>query len=156
MLSSLCLRLDGVFAFIEKNADGFYIRKEGGPMLQTKFQNILFPAMTAIFMAYGMIVYRIAIHSSEGLSNQTFFVAWKEFPVEGVLVFLLAFFTATPIAKNFAFRIVNRKEDHNLVWNCIVWYCKNCIMAYPLQMLFAGPFVRTVFRMIFRKQLQQT
>ena len=44
-------------------------------MLKTKFQNILFPAMTAIFMAYGMIAYRIAIHSSEGLSNQTFFVA---------------------------------------------------------------------------------
>ena len=27
MLPSLCLRLDGVFAFIEKNADGFYKEK---------------------------------------------------------------------------------------------------------------------------------
>ena len=71
MLSSLCLRLDGVFAFIEKNADGFYIRKEGGSDAANKVSKYPIPAMTAIFMAYGMIVYRIAVHSSEGL----FFVA---------------------------------------------------------------------------------
>ena len=60
--------------FIKKNADdfSFIIRKEGDSMPQTKFQNILFPAMTAILMAYGMIVYSIAIHSSEALGNPIF------------------------------------------------------------------------------------
>ena len=158
-------------------------------MPKTKFQNLIFTLMTAILMAYCMIVYSVAINSSEGLINQTFLIALKEFPIEGIIVFLLAFFIASPIAKKLAFRIVNPKEDNkmfiilsiqtftvltmvglmsiyalfaqhlinsNIVCNYIVLYCKNFIMAYPLQIFFVGPLVRNIFRIIFKKQLQQT
>ena len=158
-------------------------------MPKTKFQNFIFTLMTAILMAYCMIVYSVAINSTEGLTNQTFLIALKEFPIEGIIVFLLAFFVASPIAKKLAFRIVNPKEDNkmfiilsiqtfivltmvgfmslyalfaqhlinsNIVCNYIVLYCKNFIMAYPLQIFFVGPFVRNIFIIILKKQLQQS
>ena len=157
-------------------------------MPKTKFQNFIFTLMNVILMAYSMIIYSVAINSSEGLINQTFLVALKEFPIEGIIVFVLAYFCASPIAKKLAFRIVNPKNDNkmfiilsiqtftvlvmvglmsiyalfvqhlinsNIICNYIVLYCKNFIMAYPLQIFFVGPLVRNVFRIIFRKQLQQ-
>ncbi len=157
-------------------------------MPKTKFQNVIFTLMTAVLMAYCMIVYSIAINSQEGLINQTFLIALKEFPIEGIIVFLLAFFIASPIAKKLAFRIVNPRKDNkmfiilaiqtftvltmvglmsvyalfaqhlinnNILCNYIVLYCKNFIMAYPLQIFFVGPMVRNIFRIIFKKQLQQ-
>ena len=144
--------------------------------------------MIAILMAYFMIVYNVEINSETGLINQTFLIALKEFSIEGIIVFLLAYFITSPIAKKLTFRIVNSKEDNkmliilsiqtftvlimvglmsiyalfahhiinsNVICNYIVLYCKNFIMAYPLQVFFVGPLVRNIFRMIFKKQLQQ-
>ena len=157
-------------------------------MPKTKFQNFIFTLITAILMAYSMIVYSVAINSSTGLINQTFVIALKEFPIVGIIVFVLAYFVASPIAKKLAFRIVNPKEDNkmfiilaiqtftvlvmvglmsiydlfaqhlvnsNIVCNYIILYCKNFIMAYPLQIFLIGPLVRNVFRIMFKKQLQQ-
>ena len=45
--------------------------------------------------------------------------------------------------------------NSNVVCNYIVLYCKNFIMAYPLQIFLIGPLVRNSFRIIFKKQLQQ-
>ena len=156
-------------------------------MPKTKFQNFIFTLITVILMAYCMIVYSVAINSPEGLMNQTFLIALKEFPIDGIIVFLLAFFVASPIAKKSAFRIVNLKRDNkifvilsiqtftvlimvglmsiyalfaqhlinkNILCNYIVLYCKNFIMAYPLQVFFVGPLVRKIFGIIFKKQLQ--
>lgn len=156
-------------------------------MPKTKSQNFIFTLITVILMAYCMIVYSVAINSPEGLMNQTFLIALKEFPIEGIIVFLLAFFVASPIAKKSAFRIVNPKRDNkifvilsiqtftvlimvglmsiyalfaqhlinkNILCNYIVLYCKNFIMAYPLQIFFVGPLVRKIFGIIFEKQLQ--
>ncbi len=83
-------------------------------MPKTKLQNFIFTLMTAILMAYFMIVYSVAINSKEGLINQTFLIALKEFPLEGILVFVLAYFVASPMAKKLAFRIVNPKEDNKM------------------------------------------
>lgn len=157
-------------------------------MPKTRFPTFIFTLIMAILMAYCMIVYSVAINSSDGLINETFLIALKEFPVESIIVFVLAYFVASPIAKKLAFRIVNPKEDNkmfiilsiqtftvivmvslmsiyalfvqhlinsNIICNYIVLYCKNFIMAYPLQIFFVGPLVRNAFRIIFRKQLQQ-
>ncbi len=61
-------------------------------MPKTKFQNFIFTFMTVILMAYCIIVYNISINSSDGLINQTFLIALKEFPIEGIIVFVLAYF----------------------------------------------------------------
>ena len=71
-------------------------------MPKTKFQNFIFTFMTVILMAYCMIVYNIAINSSDGLMS------------------IYALFTQHLI-------------NSNVICNYIVLYCKNFIMAYPLQ-----------------------
>lgn len=43
--------------------------------------------------------------------------------------------------------------NSNFICNYIVLYCKNFIMAYPLQIFFVGPLARNLFRIIFKKQL---
>lgn len=82
-------------------------------MPKTKFQNFIFTLMTVVLMAYCMIVYNVAINSPEGLINQTFLIALKEFSLEGIIVFLLAFFVSSPIAKKLTFRIVNSRNIAN-------------------------------------------
>lgn len=84
-------------------------------MPQTKFQNFVFTLMTAILMAYFMIVYNVAISSNDGLANQTFLIALKEFRIEVIIVFFLAYFIASPIAKKLAFRIVDPKKDNKML-----------------------------------------
>lgn len=104
------------------------------------------------------------------------------------LVFVFAYFVASPIAKKLAFRIANPERDNkmfiilsiqtftvmimvglmsiygsfvqqlinnNIICNYIILYFKNFIMAYLLQIFFIGPLVRNIFRIIFKKQLQQ-
>lgn len=155
-------------------------------MPKTNFQSFIFTLMTAILMAYCMIVYSVAINSTVGLINETFLIALKEFSIEVIIVFLIAFFIASPIAKKLAFRIVDSKVDNkifiilsiqtftvlimvglmsiyalvvqnlinkNIACNYVVLYCKNFIMAYPLQIFFVGPFVRNIFKLIFEKNM---
>ena len=83
-------------------------------MPKTKFQNFIFTLMTAVLMVYCMTVYNIAVNSSEGLINQTFLIALKDFPIELIIAFFLAYFFASPIAKKIAFRIVNPKKDNKM------------------------------------------
>ena len=84
-------------------------------MPRTKLQNFVFTLMTAALMAYFMIVYSVATNSPSGFVNETFLIALKEFPLEGIIVFLLAFFVASPIAKKSAFKVVNPKEDNQMI-----------------------------------------
>ena len=70
-------------------------------MPKTKFQNFIFTSMTAVLMAYCMIVYSLAINSPEGLINQTFLIALKEFPIEGIIVFFISIFCWTISKKCF-------------------------------------------------------
>ena len=51
MLSSLCLRLDGIFSLFRER--GRYI------MPKTKFQNFIFTLMTAVLMAYLLQIFFI-------------------------------------------------------------------------------------------------
>lgn len=83
-------------------------------MPKTKFQNFIFTLITVILMAYIMIVYNVALNSETGLVNQTFLIALKEFPFEGLIVFILAYFVASPIAKKLTFKIVNPKTDNKI------------------------------------------
>ena len=98
-------------------------------MPETKFQNFIFTLITAILMAYFMIVYSIAINSPNGLANGTFLEALKEFPIEGIIVFLLAFFVASPIAKKLAFRIVNPEKDNKMFVILSIQTFTVCVMV---------------------------
>lgn len=98
-------------------------------MPKTKFQNFIFTLMTVILMAYFMIVYNIAINSEEGLINSTFLIALKEFPLEFIIVFVLAYFIASPIAKRLAFKIVNPKTDNKMFVILSIQTFTVCVMV---------------------------
>lgn len=98
-------------------------------MPKTKFQNFIFTLMTVILMAYFMIVYNVAINSEEGLINSTFLIALKEFPLEFIIVFILAYFIASPISKKLAFRIVNPKTDNKMFVILSIQTFTVCVMV---------------------------
>ena len=106
-------------------------------MPKTKFQSIIFTFMTSILMAYFMIVYNIAINSSVGLVDATFLAALKELPLEEIIVFLLAYFVASrPIAKKFAFRIVNPQTENKMFVILSIQTFTVCVMV-PLMSIYA-------------------
>ena len=105
------------FLFIEKIPIKI-VRREEIIVPKTKFQNFIFTLITAVFMAYFMIIYNVATNSTVGLVNKTFLISLKEFYFEWVIVFLLAYFLASPISKRLAFKIINSKKK---------WYICNII-----------------------------
>lgn len=105
-------------------------------MPKTKFQSIVFTFMTSILMAYFMIVYNIAINSGVGLVNATFLAALKELPLEEIIVFVLAYFVASPIAKKLEFRIVNPQTENKMFVILSIQTFTVCVMV-PLMSIYA-------------------
>lgn len=149
-------------------------------MPKTRFQSVIFTAITAWFMVYIMTLYNTVLATHE-FTNSTFLVALKGMWIEFIIIFLCAYFISGHIAKKLAFRIV-KPEDRPIVIifaiqiftvisqvalasilgvyhgygftsqfipNYLVTYCKNFIMALPVQLFIAGPAARFLFRSIF-------
>lgn len=97
-------------------------------MPQTKTQNFIFTLMNVILMAYFMIVYSIVLNTNE-FTNQTFIYALKEFPLEAILVFILAYFIAGPLAKKNAFKIIDKEKDNKIFMILFIQATTVCIMV---------------------------
>lgn len=100
-------------------------------MPKTKFQSIIFTAITAYIMVFGMTVYNTVLSTGE-FSNATFLIALKSMWVEYVIIFLLAFFISSHIAKFLAFRVVNEKDRPIFIIFAIQ------IFTVIIQVFFAG------------------
>ncbi len=151
-------------------------------MPQTKFESVIFTAVTAWLMVYIMTLYN-TILAGGTFVNETFLIASKGMWPEFVIIFLCAYFISGRIAKHFAFRVV-KPGDRPIViilviqtftvvsqvalasilgvWhasgfteqflpNYLTAYCRNFIMALPVQLFLAGPAARTLFRLLFRR-----
>lgn len=149
-------------------------------MPKTKFESVVFTAVTAWIMVYIMTLYNRVL-ASGNFSNATFLIALKGMWIEFVVIFLCAFFISSRVAKFFAFRVV-KPGDRQIaiifaiqiftvvsqvalasilgVWhgygftgqfipNYLETYCRNFIMALPVQLFIAGPIARGLFRQIF-------
>lgn len=150
-------------------------------MPKTKLESVIFTAVTAWIMVYGMTLYNLVL-ATGSFTNGTFLLALKEMWLEYVIIALCAYFISSPAAKKLAFRVV-RPGDRPIaiiltiqvftvvcqvalasilaVWhgwgftvhfapNYLLSYCRNFLMALPLQLLVAGPVARGLFRKIFR------
>lgn len=149
-------------------------------MPKTRGQSIFFTAVTAWIMVYIMTLYNTVLASGTFV-NGTFLIALKGMWIEYIIIFLLAYFVSSHIAKFFAFRVVKPGDrpiaiifaiqvftvvaqvafasvigvyhgygfTSQFVPNYLVTYCKNFIMALPVQLLIAGPLARLIFRSIF-------
>ena len=151
-------------------------------MPKTKLESVIFTAVTAWIMVYGMTLYNLVL-ATGSFTNGTFLLALKEMWLEYVIIALCAYFISSPAAKKLAFRVV-RPGDRPIaiiltiqvftvvcqvalasilaVWhgwgftvhfapNYLLSYCRNFLMALPLQLLVAGPAARGIFRAIFRR-----
>lgn len=151
-------------------------------MPKTKFESVIFTAITAWLMVYIMTLYNTALVSGTFM-NATFLTALKEMWLEFVIIFLCAYFISSHLAKHFAFRVV-KPGDRPIfiilaiqiftvisqvalasilgVWhgygftsqfvpNYLSVYCRNFIMALPVQLLLVGPIARALFRLMFRR-----
>ena len=146
-------------------------------MPKTKFESVIFTAVTAWIMVYIMTLYNTVL-ASGSFTNTTFLIALKGMWIEFVVIFLCAFFISSRVAKLFAFRVV-KPTDRQIaiifaiqtftvvsqvalasilgVWhgygftgqfipNYLENYCRNFIMALPVQLFIAGPIARGLFR----------
>lgn len=157
-----------------------YLRRNKMP--KTKFESVIFTAITAWIMVYIMTLYNVVL-SSGTFTNATFLVALKGMWIEFVIIFLCAYFISSHVAKYFAFRVVKPGDrpiaiifaiqvftvvsqvalasilgmyhaygfTSQFIPNYLMTYCRNFIMAMPVQLFLAGPIARAVFRALFRR-----
>lgn len=148
-------------------------------MPKNKLQDVIFTAIMATVMVYGMVVYNVALNTG-GVTGRTFLMALHELPVMVPAAFVLEFFVVGKIAKALAFTVVTPQDRPQIITYAIS-ICICCIMCpvmsliatllfkdtktfatwvqtwgmnFPMavcyQMFYCGPFVRLVFRTIFR------
>lgn len=148
----------------------------------TKFESVIFTAITAWIMVYVMTLYNTVL-AMNSFTNATFLIALKGMWIEFVIIFLCAYFISSHAAKYFAFRVVTPQDrpiaiiltiqvftvvcqvalasilgvyhgygfTDQFIPNYLMTYCRNFIMALPVQLFIAGPIARWIFRTIFRR-----
>ena len=63
-------------------------------MPKNKFQDVVFTAIMATIMVYGMVVYNVALNTG-GVTGQTFLMAVHELPIMVPIAFVLEFFVVS-------------------------------------------------------------
>jgi hypothetical protein len=149
-------------------------------MPKNKFQDVIFTAIMAIVMVYGMIVYNVAINMGS-VSGITFLAALEEMPIMAPIAFILEFFIVGKLARMLAFTVMQPTDRPQFITYAIS-ICICCIMCpvmsliatflfkepsfgtwiqtwamnFPMailyQMFYCGPLVRLIFRLIFREK----
>ena len=148
-------------------------------MPKNKLQEVIFIALMATVMVYGMVVYNVALNMA-GVRGETFMAAFRELPIMVPIAFVLELFVVRKIAGILAFRVVT-PDDRPIVITLVISSCICCIMCpimsliamflfkdnisfatwihtwgmnFPMallyQIFYCGPFVRFIFRIIFR------
>ena len=153
-------------------------------MPKNKFQDVVFTAIMATIMVYGMVVYNVALNTGD-VSATTFVAALHELPIMVPIAFILEFFVVGKIARGLAFSVMTPQDRPQFITYAIS-ICICCIMCptmsliatflfkepsfgtwiktwamnFPMaicwQMFYCGPLVRLIFRLIFgRKQVEE-
>ncbi len=154
-------------------------------MPKNKFQDVVFTLIMATIMVYGMVVYNVALNTG-GVTGTTFLSALHELPIMVPIAFVLEFFVVGRLAKMLAFRVMRPDDRPQFITYAIsiciccimcpvmslaatilfkenksfgTWvqtWTLNFPMAICYQMFYCGPFVRLIFRTIFREEKTKT
>ncbi len=150
-------------------------------MPKNKFQDVIFTIIMATVMVYGMVVYNVALNTG-GVSEKTFLIAIHELPIMVPIAFILEFFIVGKIARILAFTVMKPDDRPAFITYAIsiciccimcpimslvatilfknnksfgTWmqtWGMNFPMAICYQMFYCGPFVRLIFRSIFKEK----
>jgi hypothetical protein len=147
-------------------------------MPKNKFQDVVFTAIMAIIMVYGMIVYNVALNTGE-VAGYTFLAALHELWIMAPIAFILEFFIVGKLARGLAFSVMQPTDKPQFITYAIsiciccimcptmsliatflfktpsfgMWiktWAMNFPMAICYQMFYCGPLVRLIFRTIFK------
>lgn len=157
--------------------------KEDFILPKNKLEDVVFTLIMATVMVYGMVVYNVALNTG-GVTGETFFAALYELPVMVPIAFVLEFFFVGKIAQKLAFTVVKPSDRPQFITYAIsiciccimcpimsfaatllfkdtktfgTWvqtWGMNFPMAICYQMFYCGPFVRLIFRTIFRRKAE--
>lgn len=146
-------------------------------MPKNKLQDVVLTAIMATVMVYGMIVYNVALNT-----GNTFLYALPEMPIMVPIAFILEFFVVGKLARKLAFKVVTPNDRPQFITYAIsiciccimcpvmslvatllfkdvksfgTWiqtWGMNFPMALLYQLFYCGPFVRLIFRCIFREK----
>lgn len=110
-------------------------------MPKTKFQQICFAFLTVFLSVFAFVLYNISI-KMWWLTNETFFITFKEFRLIAIIAFAIEISIVWHIATKMAFRIVNKKKDKPifiiLTITCM-HICLMCpIMTFIVTLMFDG------------------
>jgi len=78
-------------------------------MPKNKFQDVVFTAIMATIMVYGMVVYNVALNTGD-VSGTTFVAALHELPIMVPIAFILEFFVVGKIARGLAFSVMTPQD----------------------------------------------
>lgn len=146
-------------------------------MPKTRGESIFFTSITAWMMVYVMTLYNTVLATGT-FTNLTFFIALKNMWIGYIIIGLLAYFVSGHLAKMCAFRVVQPGDrpifiifaiqTFTVIWQVafasvisvfhrhgFTTYCKNFILAFPLQLIFVGPLARFIFRMLFTSRKKE-
>lgn len=148
-------------------------------MPKTKFQNAVFTAIMAFCMVYGMIVYNISL-ARGGVSPTSFLAAFHEIPIMVPIAFVLEITIVGKLAARIVFSVLRPTDrpqfvtyamslvicaimcpimsliatilfkDSRTFSTFIQTWAMNFPMALLYQMFYCGPFVRLLYRTLFR------
>ena len=96
-------------------------------MPKNKFQDVVFTAIMATIMVYGMVVYNVALNTG-GVTGQTFLMAVHELPIMVPIAFVLEFFVVGKIARMLAFTVMTPNDRPQFITYAIS-ICICCIMC---------------------------
>ena len=153
-------------------------------MPKNKFQDVVFTIIMAAIMVYGMVVYNIALNTGT-VDGTTFIAALHELPIMVPVAFILEFFIVGRLARLLAFTVMKPTDRPQFITYAIsiciccimcpimslvatilfketktfgTWiqtWAMNFPMAICYQMFYCGPFVRLIFRTIFRNETEE-
>ena len=84
-------------------------------MPKTKIEDVIFTAIMATVMVYGMIVYNVALNTGGVVSGFTFLAATHELVFMAPIAFVLEFFVVSKLAGNAGIHgDEDRRTDHSL------------------------------------------
>ena len=103
-------------------------------MPRTKFQNIVFTAIMAFFMVFGMTVYSIVVQTGE-LTYGTLLAAITEMWIEYVIVFLIVLLFMSKLAAKIAFRFMDPHTDKPMFITLAVQTCMVMLMVPTMTLI---------------------
>ena len=141
-------------------------------MPKTKFEAIVFTAITAWMIVYVMTLYNTVLATSS-FTNSTFLIILKSMWIEFVIIFLCAYFISSKVVQPTdrgivivlmiqVFTVISQVAlasilgvyhsygfDTQFIPHYLITYCRSFMIALPVQLFIVGAMARYLFRVLF-------